>query len=734
MEAHVRNIRQILNYGDQWLVPFFQRHYSWEKKHWETLLADIVDLTQEEGTEHFLGPLVCTPFHPTPCVSPQHLLIDGQQRLMTISLALAALTHVCRLAGLKDLADEIDEDHLVFKRRSDQGILRLRVVPRAGQDRDEYHAAISGTASGTTESRGIAGAYSYFKRQWKLLGADKSEDVAKRYLFAMTSRLCLVVITITADRENPYEIFESLNTKNLPLEDSDVIRNFVFMQVPLDAQETFEQNHWQPFEALFDARPGYSELAITPFYRSYLMRNGNHCRKKSTYVEFKSQTAARALKPVEQVAELRRFATFEVWLRRPRLCSVKDLGDTLVEFEALEVSKTAHPLMLNLLDRHDGQRLDREELGRCVRDFASYVIRRRICREQTRSYDRLFTDAIRAIRENPQQDLRGFWLENGWPDDDAFVPRLVEFPIYSSAKPTCRLLLEKLEKHHGHQEETDLDHPNIQIEHVMPQALGDDADGDSWRRALAHDWRTAHAKWLHTLGNLTLTGYNPTLSNSSFATKKADFAGSHLTLNKYFLTMPDWDAQAIKDRGLALARVVAGIFPRPPGGPAYLPLGPSLAEDTEELEGQTGGDEEAVLPGGGKLSILVRWSLLGVKREDQTICERKASHSIVKLLAVFIKTFGEPMKQQLTEVPVIRFRLSRSRSDFPNRSTGLPFGSLPVPGTDPVLYFCPQSGTPEKIIRLRTFISRLRLADGTRFPEGGVEVSLTPDPELAEWR
>src|SRR6266700_57445 len=93
MEAHVRNIRQILNSGDQWLVPEFQRHYSWKKENWDTLLDDIVDLAQEEGTEHFLGPLVGTPFHPMPCVTPQHLLIDGQQRLMTISLALAALAH-----------------------------------------------------------------------------------------------------------------------------------------------------------------------------------------------------------------------------------------------------------------------------------------------------------------------------------------------------------------------------------------------------------------------------------------------------------------------------------------------------------------------------------------------------------------------------------------------------------------------------------------------------------------
>jgi uncharacterized protein with ParB-like and HNH nuclease domain len=129
MDAHVKIVREIFHSGDQFLVPFFQRHYSWRKEHWQRLLSDIVALTEEsDGTKHFLGPLVCTPLNPVPGEVTPYQLIDGQQRLATISIALAALRDIARLNGLESLADEIHEDYLIHRRR--QGIQRLKVVPR----------------------------------------------------------------------------------------------------------------------------------------------------------------------------------------------------------------------------------------------------------------------------------------------------------------------------------------------------------------------------------------------------------------------------------------------------------------------------------------------------------------------------------------------------------------------------------------------------------------------------
>src|ERR1017187_3890738 len=114
MEAHVKTVREILHSGDQFLVPFFQRHYSWRKENWQRLLDDIVALTEEsDETKHFLGPLVCTPFRPVPGEVTPYQLIDGQQRLMTITLVLAALRDVAQVAGFLDVSAEIEEDFLI---------------------------------------------------------------------------------------------------------------------------------------------------------------------------------------------------------------------------------------------------------------------------------------------------------------------------------------------------------------------------------------------------------------------------------------------------------------------------------------------------------------------------------------------------------------------------------------------------------------------------------------------
>jgi len=345
MEAHVKTVREILHSGDQFLVPFFQRHYSWGKENWQRLRDDVTALTEEtDETKHFLGPLVCSPFHPVPGEVTPYQLIDGQQRLMTLTLALAALRDIAKETGLNDLADEIQEDYLIHRRRL--GLQRFKVVPRLG-DRQYYESVIAGAAREERGASGIIPTYSFFRREWKKLIGASSEAPAK-LMVALTARLSLV--TITVDSENPYEIFESLNSTGLPLEEADLIRNYLFMQVALDKQGGFHTAHWEPFELRFEASGSYEKIPPTLFYRSYLMRNGTYCRNNAVYVEFKKQNSYLGFSPELQVAELSRFAEFEIWLRRPMTCENPRLSEALAMIEALAIT-TAHPLILNLQAR-----------------------------------------------------------------------------------------------------------------------------------------------------------------------------------------------------------------------------------------------------------------------------------------------------------------------------------------------------------------------------------------------
>ncbi|OHE89316.1 MAG: hypothetical protein A3G75_00645 [Verrucomicrobia bacterium RIFCSPLOWO2_12_FULL_64_8] len=708
MDAHVKTVREILHSGDQFLVPFFQRHYSWSKEHWQRLLDDIIALTEDTNdTKHFLGPLVCTPFHPVPGEVTPYQLIDGQQRLATLTVALAALRDIAKLNALESLSEEIHEDYLIHRRR--QGVQRFKVVPRL-EDRTDYESIIEGSPAGTTMTTGLLGAYSFFKREWNRLMSSDGEAAIRQFLIAATARLSLVTITVAG--ENPYEIFESLNSTGLPLEESDLIRNFLFMQVPLEEQDRFQSVHWDAFEKRFDATGEYEKLSPTLFYRSYLMREGNYCRNKAAYVEFKKQNLARALTPAVQVEELQMFAKFELWLRRPFTCEVADFREAFSQILALDIT-TAHPLLLNLLHRHERGTLERAELLGCFSDLASFVLRRSVCGESTRGYGRLYPAAVRVIRLNPRDDLRNFLLREGWPDDAAFIPHLIEFPIYKRERNKCRLLLETLERQQGHKEQLNL--KRLTVEHVLPQAIdGDGDDGRSWQEMLGVNWQILQQKWVHTLGNLTLTGYNPELGNGCFADKQAAFGESRVSLNQHFAGLTQWTDREVKQRGVDLAQIVARVWPRPPGGPTYIPPAPAPPEPEGHPDEEPGEGHR----GRSKLLIRIHWSRLGKAGDDEEVCESKANKTLATFLGKLIRAFGDSMSERLTRLPVTRrYPLSSNPTvDFLNPAQGEPFSHLPVPGTG--LYVFTNLSNKEKRDDLSRLVAQLD------FPPGSVEVQL----------
>jgi hypothetical protein len=207
-----------------------------------------------------------------------------------------------------------------------------------------------------------------------------------------------------------------------------------------------------------------------------------------------------------------------------------------------------------------------------LRALQSFVIRRSIVGESTRSYGRLFPAAIKELTDdNAVGSVRGYLNGRGWPTDEFFVAALVEFPIYRRETGIARVLLTALEEDFGHREAIDLwrllDQSTLQIEHVLPQSIsdGDGANGAAWQKELGENWSEGHQRWVHTLGNLTLTGYNPALSNHAFASKRDEFTLSHIDLNQYFTSCPNWRVSEIQERGQKLATRVAQLWPSAEG-------------------------------------------------------------------------------------------------------------------------------------------------------------------------
>lgn len=576
MQAQPKTIRDILHTGDQYIIPLFQRFYSWEKTHWEKLRMDIWAL-MEDGAKpvHFLGPLVCTLPPRLPGNSSAFQLIDGQQRITTLTILLSAIRDVAHSRGLSDFAEEVTEDYLLFKRK--QGSDRYKVLPRLG-DREVLTAMIEGhDMSAFADSRVYEG-WKYFHRHVQHLSRKDTQTQLKKLLDVIATRLNLVAVLI--DGENPYEIFESLNSTGLPLKESDLIRNFVFMAIPLAKQSEFNDQHWKGFEEMFDATDVDEAVEMTPFYRDYLMRDGRYSKEDATFVDFKNVHEEVVQQSEALVVELKRYARLDLMLRRA--VSVKDevLRGVLRQIEGMEIT-TAYPLLLNLLDRHDRGELSKEDLCGCLSDLASFVLRRSICGESTRTYGKWFVEAITMIRGKPRADLQAYWLARRWPDDAAVRERLPGFELYRRESTKTRVILEGLEESFGHRERVDLS--TLTIEHVMPQTITNNKNGKAWKEMLGEEWEQIHDALLHALGNLTLTGYNTELSNSPFEIKQVELAKSHLDLNAYFTGLPKWDANAIRMRSVALTERVLALWPRPACGVAYM----ASAEAMPEPDGLT---------------------------------------------------------------------------------------------------------------------------------------------------
>jgi hypothetical protein len=565
LDAKARSVREILQSGNQFLIPYFQRGYSWRKQNWQRVWSDLLDLVSDDTQrKHFLGPLVCTLEKAPYGDIPIYLLIDGQQRITTLTLLIAALRDLAITKSDQKLADKIHETYLVH--RHEEGLQRYKVLPRLG-DRDALISIIEGKTKKTDPPSELLAAHRFFVRCiTEFVDQSTDPDVLPRLLGKVVDGFAMVVITITD--ENPFEIFESLNSTGQALEESDLIRNFIFMQIPLHRQESFNAEHWMTFEKLFFDSEGEASREMTNFYRQFQMRNGVYSKAKRTFVDFKESFQKRQLAPETMVTELTSFAALHRLIVNPEADSDSPIHKSLCEIDRLDVT-TATPLLLNLLDRHARAELETEELLACLKDLQSFVLRRSLCGESTRGYGRWFVEAINGMDSDPRRELQTYWFKRGWPDDGAVMRNLQSFEIYRREPKKTRLILETLERSYAHKEKVDFS--NLQIEHVMPQSIANDEDGQQWQRMLGDDWETTHQTHLHVLGNLTLTGYNPELSNKSFQSKQKELAKSNLEINKRIALNKHWNASTISARCEELFEKLTYLWPRPAGGPAYVP-------------------------------------------------------------------------------------------------------------------------------------------------------------------
>ncbi len=560
MQAKETKLQDIIEGTKQYVIPLFQRTYSWTAKEWGVFWKDLVELCESENPRtHFIGSIVNMPTVSVPEGVAKYLLIDGQQRLTTIFILLILLRNKARESLNERFADEINNTLLVNQYKDGADYYKLMPTQI---DRTTYQGFINGNKSESENQ--LTKAYDFFDK--KLKQVELEHEKLKKII---TSYFSVVSIVLDTD-DNPYLVFESLNAKGRPLTQSDLIRNYFFMRIHADDQEKVYHSYWQPMQtALKDS--------LTEYIRHFLMRKGGNTIKQSdVYDALKENVSTK--NAIEYLKELNKYSTYYQKLISADLEADLELRKYFHRLNRIEVT-TAYPLLLSFYSNYADKTITKDEFVTILKILENYLIRRFVCNVPTNALNKIFPSIYPQIETKYSANIvEGFKFvlqSKGYPKDNEFSLRFKEAKFYGGGdrQIKTKLILETLEEKFTHKETVAFE--NLTIEHIMPQTLS-----EWWQNHLGSDWEETHDLYLHTIGNLTLTAYNTELSNDNFDTKQKIFKESHLELNKYFGEIMLWTRLEIEQRAEALAKKAIEIW-------NYFGQENSTPTDIQEVTGTT---------------------------------------------------------------------------------------------------------------------------------------------------
>ena len=540
MQAKETRLDSIIEGTKQYVVPLFQRSYSWTKKEWDILWNDICDLYEMENPRvHFFGSIVNMPATSVPEGVAKFLLIDGQQRLTTVFILLSILKDLA-LEGRKErLSDEI-KNTLLLNQYKD-GYDHYKMMPTQ-VDRNAFLKVIEG--QGHEADGQIGQAWKYLEKKVRTSNFD-IENIKK----ILTQKFSVVSITLDTD-DNPYLVFESLNAKGRSLSQADLIKNYFFMRIHVSKQDEIYSKLWEPMQN--NLRDDLSE-----FIRHYMMRHGGNVRQTDVYYALKDEVSPD--NTIDYLNSLNEYSMYYRNMKYPENISDKDLRVRFERLNRIEVT-TAYPLILYVYGEFAHNNISKEQFCEVIDVIENYLIRRFVCDYKTNTLNKTFGAAYAFISKYNNDEIvnavKEYLSTKGYPKDSEFTERFMTTKLYGGGdrQQKTKFILASLEKSFEHKEIVQMD--NLTIEHVMPQTLS-----DWWVDYLGDDAFSIHDIWLHTIGNLTLTAYNSDLSNKSYIQKRSYLSQSHLELNKYFTSAGEWKKLDIEKRAEQLSKRALNIWP-----------------------------------------------------------------------------------------------------------------------------------------------------------------------------
>jgi uncharacterized protein with ParB-like and HNH nuclease domain/predicted transport protein len=562
LKAVDSHLLTLLKKSSQFVVPIYQRVYSWQESECKQLWSDILRAGRNENLgAHFTGSIVYVAKDQSTNTSAEpDLIIDGQQRVTTVILLLAALAS--RLEKLAEGEREPVEGFSPKKIRNrylldddEEGDRQFKLILSQG-DKGALISILQGVRPAADASTRVTENYDFFLRKLN----DSTLDLA--VVCRGLDKLVVVDVTLTRNVDNPQLVFEAMNSTGKKLSQADLIRNYVLMDLPPKAQDKLYSAYWRPMEIEF---AGADETEFDEFVRHFLtVKTGSLPRLGDIYEAFKDYATSlvrddETIEPL--VIELREYAR--------RYCAMalgKEMDPRLREaFKDLDQIKAdvVYPLLLEAYTDHDLGTITPEELLEIVQMVTSYVFRRAVCRIPTNSLNKTFAGFGAAVRkdrylESVKAHFLSFSSYRAFPTDDEFSAAVQSTDLYNFRRRSYFL---RMLENFGRKERVTIE--DYTIEHILPQNEKLSAD---WKADLGPNWQEVQQTYLHTLGNLTLTGYNSEYSDHSFAKKRdmeGGFRDSPLRLNKGLGQLDGWNASEIDARAKRLAVDATKIWTRP---------------------------------------------------------------------------------------------------------------------------------------------------------------------------
>ncbi len=539
----------------QFVIPIYQRVYSWEKEQCKQLWDDIIKTGGNDQNDqiegHFIGSIVFVHDGIYTTNYNELLIIDGQQRLTTITLLFIAL---------RDHLNDEDEFLEKFSRQKiqnrylinsdEKGDKKFRLI-LSESDKDTLLSLIDKNKRKPSEpSLKIMENFELFE-EWIRKDTDKLETI-----FKGLDKLMVVEISLERGKDNPQLIFESMNSTGKDLTQTDLIGNYILMGLEPEKQKIFYKKYWRAMEEDFKQ----NETLFNQFVRHYLtIKTREIPNINKVYEAFKRYQQERGIETEALLQDLQKYCGYFCRIVFKKEAD-KGLNKALGFLVDLEMD-VIYPLLLELYSDYSDGVLSKADFIPIIYLTESYICRRAVCGLGTNSLNKVFPSFTKHIQKDEYfKSLKahfGYLTEKQrFPNNDEFKKLFITIDFYSFKKK--KYFLERLE---NFDTKEPVDTQKCNIEHIMPQTLTPKWEGD-----LGENFEAIHEKYLHTIGNLTLTGYNSEYSNNSFQEKRdmeKGFKQSPLKLNQSLKDLESFGEKEIEKRANDLADWALKIWTYP---------------------------------------------------------------------------------------------------------------------------------------------------------------------------